>query len=46
MTVLPAPAGTGIVFRRVDLDNFEIPAQVSSVARVAYATSLMQKGVC
>ena len=45
MTVLPAPAGTGIVFRRVDLDQFEIPANVSSVARVAYATTLMQKGV-
>jgi UDP-3-O-[3-hydroxymyristoyl] N-acetylglucosamine deacetylase len=45
MTVLPAPAGTGIIFRRVDLDDFEIPAAVSSVARVAYATTLMEKGV-
>ncbi len=42
---LPAPAGTGIVFRRVDLDNFEIHADVASVSRVAYATTLMSKGV-
>lgn len=45
MEVRPAPAGTGIVFRRVDLDDFEIPAEVSSVARVAYATTLMRNGV-
>jgi UDP-3-O-[3-hydroxymyristoyl] N-acetylglucosamine deacetylase len=45
MRVLPAPAGTGIVFRRVDLDDFEIHADVSSVSRVAYATTLMSKGV-
>src|SRR5215470_1536694 len=43
--ILPAPAGKGIVFRRVDLDNFEIRADVGSVARVAYATTLMNKGV-
>ena len=45
MAVRPAPAGTGIVFRRVDLDNFEIRAGVESVSRVAYATTLMSKGV-
>jgi UDP-3-O-[3-hydroxymyristoyl] N-acetylglucosamine deacetylase len=45
MTVRPAPAGTGIVFRRVDLDDFEIHADVTSVSRVAYATTLMSKGV-
>jgi UDP-3-O-[3-hydroxymyristoyl] N-acetylglucosamine deacetylase len=45
MRVLPAPPDTGIVFRRVDLDDFEIPADVSSVARVAYATTLMRNGV-
>jgi hypothetical protein len=28
-------AGTGIVFRRVDLDNFELRADVGSVERVA-----------
>jgi len=43
--LLPAPADTGIVFRRTDLSNFEIEAQVSNVARVSYATSLMRKGV-
>jgi len=41
----PAPADTGIVFRRVDLDNFEIEAHVGNVARVSYATSLMKQGV-
>src|SRR5215212_7213998 len=45
MRVLPAPAGKGIVFRRVDLDNFELRADVASVARVAYATTLMNRGV-
>src|SRR5437773_9590915 len=43
--ILPAPAGKGIVFRRVDLDNFEIRADVASVARVAYATTLMNRDV-
>jgi len=43
--LVPAPANTGIVFRRVDLDNFEIEAHVRNVARVSYATSLMKKGV-
>src|SRR6266513_4256257 len=43
--ILPAPEGKGLVFRRVDLDNFEIPANVASVARVAYATTLMNRGV-
>jgi UDP-3-O-[3-hydroxymyristoyl] N-acetylglucosamine deacetylase len=42
---VPAPADTGIVFRRVDLDGFEIEAQARNVARVSYATSLMKKGV-
>ena len=45
LRLVPAPADTGIVFRRVDLDNFEIEAQVRNVARVSYATSLMKKGV-
>lgn len=43
--ILPAPAGKGVVFRRVDLDNFELRADVGSVARVAYATTLMSRGV-
>jgi UDP-3-O-[3-hydroxymyristoyl] N-acetylglucosamine deacetylase len=42
---VPAPADTGIVFRRVDLDNFAIEAHVRNVARVSYATSLMKRGV-
>src|ERR1700723_2044132 len=41
----PAPADTGIVFRRTDLDNFPIEAQGHNVARVSYATSLMKQGV-
>ncbi len=45
LCLLPAPSDTGIVFRRVDLDNFEIEAHVRNVARVSYATSLMKKGV-
>jgi UDP-3-O-[3-hydroxymyristoyl] N-acetylglucosamine deacetylase len=45
LRILPAPAGTGIVFRRTDLDGFEIEASGRNVARVSYATSLMKKGV-
>lgn len=43
--IRPAPAATGIVFVRTDLDNFEIPASWRHVARVSYATSLMRQGV-
>src|SRR5216683_7322610 len=43
--LVPAPADTGIVFRRIDLDNFLIEAQGHNVARVSYATSLMKHGV-
>jgi UDP-3-O-[3-hydroxymyristoyl] N-acetylglucosamine deacetylase len=45
MRLLPAPAGAGIVFRRTDLDNFEIPAIGRNLAKVSYATSLMRQGV-
>jgi UDP-3-O-[3-hydroxymyristoyl] N-acetylglucosamine deacetylase len=45
LRLLPAPAGSGIVFRRTDLDNFEIAANGQNVARVSYATSLMRQGV-
>src|SRR3974390_2158779 len=41
----PAPPDTGVVFRRVDLDQFPIEAHGRNVARVSYATSLMKKGV-
>ena len=43
--ILPAPATTGIVFLRTDLENFPIPASWRHVARVSYATSLMRQGV-
>ena len=43
--LIPAPADTGIVFRRVDLDGFQISAHVDNVARVSYATSLMRQSV-
>jgi UDP-3-O-[3-hydroxymyristoyl] N-acetylglucosamine deacetylase len=43
--LVSAPADTGIVFRRVDLDNFPIEAHGHNVARVSYATSLMKQGV-
>jgi UDP-3-O-[3-hydroxymyristoyl] N-acetylglucosamine deacetylase len=45
MRLVPAPAGSGIVFRRTDLDNFEIPANGRNVAKVSYATSLMRQSV-
>src|ERR1700727_1120066 len=45
MRLVPAPAGSGIVFRRIDLDNFEIPAIGRNVAKVSYATSLMRGSV-
>jgi UDP-3-O-[3-hydroxymyristoyl] N-acetylglucosamine deacetylase len=45
MRLVPAPAGSGIVFRRSDLDNYEIPATGRNVAKVSYATSLMRQGV-
>ena len=45
MRLVPAPAGSGIVFRRTDLDGFEIPAIGRNVAKVSYATSLMRGSV-
>jgi UDP-3-O-[3-hydroxymyristoyl] N-acetylglucosamine deacetylase len=45
LRILPAPSNTGIVFRRIDLDGFEVEAVSRNVARVSYATSLMKKGV-
>ena len=41
----PAASGSGVVFVRTDLDDFEIPASWKHVARVSYATSLMRQGV-
>jgi UDP-3-O-[3-hydroxymyristoyl] N-acetylglucosamine deacetylase len=45
LRLLPAPADSGIVFRRTDLDDFPIEASGRNVARVSYATSLMKQGV-
>jgi UDP-3-O-[3-hydroxymyristoyl] N-acetylglucosamine deacetylase len=45
MRLLPATAGSGVVFRRTDLDGFEIAAIGRNVAKVSYATSLMRQGV-
>jgi len=45
LRILPASAGSGIVFRRVDLDDYQVEATGRNVAKVSYATSLMKKGV-
>ena len=45
MRILPASPGTGVVFRRTDLDDFQVEATGRNVAKVSYATSLMKKGV-
>ena len=45
LRLLPASPGSGIVFRRTDLDDFQVEATGRNVARVSYATSLMKKGV-
>ncbi len=45
MTLRPAPANTGYIFVRTDLDNFEIPASVEYISHCSYATTLMRRGV-
>jgi UDP-3-O-[3-hydroxymyristoyl] N-acetylglucosamine deacetylase len=45
LRLCPAPANTGIIFKRTDLNGYIIEAQSRNVARVSYATSLMKKGV-
>jgi len=45
LRILPAPPGSGIIFRRTDLDDFQVEATGRNIARVSYATSLMKKGV-
>ena len=40
MSLRPATAGSGIRFRRADLDGVEIPATVDNVDRLHYATGL------
>jgi UDP-3-O-[3-hydroxymyristoyl] N-acetylglucosamine deacetylase len=43
--ILPAPSNRGIVFKRTDLEGFEIEAVARNIAHVSYATSLMKMGV-
>jgi len=45
LSLVPAPPGTGIRFRRTDLKSFVIEATRAHVAKVSYATTLMKKGV-
>lgn len=45
LKLLAAPAGSGIHFRRTDLDGFAVEARAANIAKVSYATSLMKKGV-
>lgn len=45
LTLKPAPANTGYIFVRTDLDNFEIPASVEYISHCSYATTLMRRGV-
>jgi len=45
LRILPAAPGSGVIFRRTDLDDFAVEAVSRNVARVSYATSLMKKGV-
>jgi len=45
ITLRTAPKDTGVVFRRVDLQNFQIEALRKRVSRVVLATTLMKKGV-
>ena len=42
MTLKPAPAGSGVVFIRIDLANAEIRALASNTAATSYATTLAQ----
>lgn len=45
LVIYPAPPDTGYVFRRADLNGFELAASPAHVAHVSYATTLMRKGV-
>jgi UDP-3-O-[3-hydroxymyristoyl] N-acetylglucosamine deacetylase len=44
MTLRPAPASAGIRFRRMDLGGIDIPAHVSCVSGITYATVLSRDG--
>ena len=46
LTFRPAPAGTGVVFRRVDLEGApELPARIENVTEVLRGTTLARDGV-
>ncbi|MBA3535734.1 MAG: UDP-3-O-acyl-N-acetylglucosamine deacetylase [Tatlockia sp.] len=45
LTLHPAPINTGIIFRRSDLDFFEIPALYDQVGDTILCTSLQRDGV-
>ena len=45
LSLKPAPAGTGIRFRRADLGGLEVPATVEHVVGIHYATGLMRDAV-
>ncbi len=45
LRLLPAASGTGVQFRRVDLEGFILEANSANIAKVSYATSLMKRGV-
>jgi UDP-3-O-[3-hydroxymyristoyl] N-acetylglucosamine deacetylase len=44
LSLRPAPADTGVRFRRTDLDNLEIQATVANLAGIQYATGLSTSG--
>ncbi len=45
MTLSPAPSGTGVVFRRSDLGDIEIPALYDRVGETRLGTVIAQDGV-
>jgi UDP-3-O-[3-hydroxymyristoyl] N-acetylglucosamine deacetylase len=45
LSLRPAPAGSGIRFRRSDLGGLELPAQVHHVGAINYATGLTRDAV-
>ncbi len=44
LTLRPAPADTGIVFKRLDRGDCEIPATLDHIARLNHATCLSKNG--
>jgi UDP-3-O-[3-hydroxymyristoyl] N-acetylglucosamine deacetylase len=46
MVLKPAPPNTGVVFRRTDLENFEIRATEEYLYKTDHATSLSRDKIC